>query len=119
MTHRGFWALGFLTVAVIGSAVAVVYGKYLTRLSFAQLQDLRAQRDSIDVEWNRLRLEEAALSTHARVERKARNELGMFAPGQRRTFDRGTWSWPPLVVAPHRSLPQSAPRRTWRYDARP
>jgi len=67
-------------LAVILTAIAVVYTKYLTRLHFVQLQDLRAQRDAIDVEWNRLRLEEAALSTHGLVERKARHELGMFAP---------------------------------------
>jgi cell division protein FtsL len=52
----------------------------LTRINFAQLQDLRAQRDALDVEWNRLRLEEAALSTHVRVERKARDEIGMYLP---------------------------------------
>ncbi|EXJ15484.1 cell division protein FtsL [Imhoffiella purpurea] len=80
MTRSGILMLSCLGLAVILSAVEVVHVKYLTRIHFAQLQDLRAQRDAIDVEWNRLRLEEAALSTHARVERKARNELGMFAP---------------------------------------
>ena len=34
----------------------------------------------MDVEWNRLRLEEAALSTDVRVERKARDQLGMYLP---------------------------------------
>ncbi|MBK1643361.1 cell division protein FtsL [Thiocapsa imhoffii] len=69
-----------LSVAVTLSAVAVVYTKYQTRTHFSHLQDLRAQRDGLDVEWNRLRLEEAALSTHVRVERKARDQLGMFSP---------------------------------------
>lgn len=76
---RVFTVAGFM-LAVILTAVAVVHTKYLTRLHFAHLQDLRAQRNAIDVEWNRLRLEEAALSTHGLVERKARRELGMFAP---------------------------------------
>lgn len=80
MSRNDFLILSGLVIAVVLSAVAVVHAKYLTRAHFAHLQDLRAQRDAIDVEWNRLRLEEAALSTHARVERKARYELGMFSP---------------------------------------
>jgi cell division protein FtsL len=67
-------------LALSGSSIAVVHAKYLTRIQFAALQDLRAKRDAMDVEWNRLRLEEAALSTHVRVERKARDELGMYLP---------------------------------------
>ena len=80
MTRAGLFTLTGLTGLLLISATAVIYTKYLTRFHFSQLQDLRAQRDAIDVEWNRLRLEEAALSTHARVESKARRELGMFAP---------------------------------------
>ena len=77
---RGVWALGLLLLAVTGSGVAMVHAKYLTRVHFGQLQELRAQRDRLDVEWNRLRLEEAALSTHVRVEHKARSELEMYLP---------------------------------------
>jgi len=80
MSRNGVVMLVLLTLVVVLSAVEVVHVKYLTRIQFAHLQDLRAQRDAIDVEWNRLRLEEAALSTHARVERKAHQELGMFTP---------------------------------------
>lgn len=80
MSRNQLLIVACLSIAAILSAVKVVHVKYLTRVHFAHLQDLRMQRDAIDVEWNRLRLEEAALSTHARVERKARVELGMFAP---------------------------------------
>jgi cell division protein FtsL len=69
-----------LLVAITASGVWVVHTKYLTRMHFSQLQDLRAQRDAVDLQWNRLRLEEAALSTDVRVERKARDELGMYLP---------------------------------------
>jgi cell division protein FtsL len=80
MTYRTAWLFALLLVAATASGIAVVHAKYQTRIHFAQLQDLRAQRDVLDVEWNRLRLEEAALSTHVRVERKARDELGMYLP---------------------------------------
>lgn len=80
MTRRIYWVLGLLSLLVIASGIATVHAKYLTRIHFVKLQELRAQRDALDVEWNRLRLEEAALSTHVRVERKARDELGMYLP---------------------------------------
>ncbi|MCG6896620.1 MAG: cell division protein FtsL [Thiocapsa sp.] len=80
MTLHGVWLLVALVLAVMLSAIAVVHTKYETRTLFSELQHLRAQRDAVDVEWNRLRLEEAALSTHVRVERKAREQLGMFNP---------------------------------------
>lgn len=80
MTRRIYWVLGLLSLLVIASGIATVHAKYLTRIHFVKLQELRAQRDALDVGWNRLRLEEAALSTHVRVERKARDELGMYLP---------------------------------------
>ncbi len=80
MNRRTHWLLALLSVAVIVSGVAMVHAKYQTRIHFVQLQELRNQRDALDVEWNRLRLEEAALSTHVRVERKVRDELGMYQP---------------------------------------
>lgn len=80
MTPRMAWLFALLIAGTSGSGVAVVHAKYLTRIHFAQLQDLRSQRDALDVEWNRLRLEEAALSTHVRIERKARDEFGMYLP---------------------------------------
>jgi cell division protein FtsL len=80
MSPRMAWLFAVLIAGATGSGISVVHSKYLTRINFAQLQDLRAQRDALDVEWNRLRLEEAALSTHVRVERKARDEIGMYLP---------------------------------------
>jgi cell division protein FtsL len=80
MSRGAYWLLVLLSVAVIGSGIATVHAKYQARIHFVQLQELRSQRDALDVEWNRLRLEEAALSTHVRVERKAQEELGMYLP---------------------------------------
>jgi cell division protein FtsL len=80
VTKSGIWTVAALLFGTSLSAVAVVHTKYLTRIHFAELQGLRSQRDALDVEWNRLRLEEAALSTHVIVERKARDTLGMYMP---------------------------------------
>jgi cell division protein FtsL len=72
--------IGLLGLAVVASATAVVYVKYLTRTEFVDLQAVRAARDALDVEWGRLRIEEAAMSTHTRVERTARQSLKMHLP---------------------------------------
>jgi len=75
------WPLaGVLALAVVVSGTAVVYAKYASRKSFVELQQLRAERDAIDVEWGRLQLEESTLATHVRVERIARDKLKMHAP---------------------------------------
>ena len=44
---------------------------------FIELQGLANERDSMDVEWGRLQLEQSTLTTQGRVERKARGQLGM------------------------------------------
>lgn len=79
--NRARWTLlGVLALAVVVSGTAVVYAKYASRKLFVELQQLRAERDAIDVEWGRLQLEESTLATHVRVERIARNKLKMHAP---------------------------------------
>jgi cell division protein FtsL len=79
--NRGLlWAAAGLLLAVSLSAIAVAHTKFQTRIHFSELQGLRAERDALDVEWNRLRLEEAALSSQAIMERRARDELGMYVP---------------------------------------
>ncbi|MCF7984414.1 MAG: cell division protein FtsL [Thiohalocapsa sp.] len=76
----GVAAVAMLALAVLGSGVAVVYVKYLTRLEFGVLQQVRAERDDLDVEWGRLQIEEAALTSHTRVEENARRKLDMYLP---------------------------------------
>jgi len=81
MTRRELRILLFFIPAVTASAVTVVYAKYLTRIEFVALQALMAEGHELEVQWGRLRLEEAALTTHPRVEERARKLLGMHLPG--------------------------------------
>ncbi len=80
MSTSRILGVSFLGLAVLGSGVAVVYSKYLTRVEFVELQRVRAERDAIDVEWGRLQIEEAALTNHTRVEDRARRMLSMHLP---------------------------------------
>lgn len=76
----GLVSVLLLSLAVLASAVAVIHVKYLTRTEFVELQTLRTMRDALDVEWGQLQLEEAALTTHTRVERAAHQRLNMHMP---------------------------------------
>jgi cell division protein FtsL len=69
-----------LGAGALGSAVGVIHVKYLTRTEFGALQQVRAERDALDVEWGRLQIEEAALTSHTRVEDNARRKLDMYLP---------------------------------------
>jgi cell division protein FtsL len=66
-----------LLALVVLSALGVVYNKHQGRTLFVELQALREARDSMDVEWGQLQLEQSTLTTQGQVERAARERLGM------------------------------------------
>ncbi|MCG6863013.1 MAG: cell division protein FtsL [Chromatiaceae bacterium] len=80
MMRRDFWFLLLLVGGIVATGIGVVYTKYLSRIEFVELQALRAERQGLEVRWGQLRIEEAALTTHPRVEAKARELLGMRLP---------------------------------------
>lgn len=80
MTRRHPWLVVLLALAVLASAMGVVYAKFLSRKYFVQLQQLRAEHEEVDIQWGRLQLEESSLAAYFRVEAKARGELGMHIP---------------------------------------
>ena len=65
---------------MIVSAIAVVYAKYSSRKYFIELQDLREQRDQVEIEWSQLQLEQGTLATHTRIDQLARQKLSMHVP---------------------------------------
>ncbi|HEY1284098.1 MAG TPA: cell division protein FtsL [Steroidobacteraceae bacterium] len=69
-----------LWVAVLGSAAGAVYSKHRSRELFVQLERLNNQRDTLEIEWGQLQLEQSAWSTHAFVERVASTRLHMASP---------------------------------------
>lgn len=73
------WLL-LLVVAVTLSSLALVWARHQSRQLFIELRELQAQRDGMDIEWGRLQLEQSTWATHARIERVAREELGMRTP---------------------------------------
>ncbi len=70
----------FLGVFALCSAVLVVQVKNDNRRLTNDSTKLREARDQLDVEWSQLQLEEAAHSSHSRVETIARSQLKMVEP---------------------------------------
>ncbi len=76
------WSVvGLLVLAIMGSALGVIYSKHESRKLFVQLQELHKQIDELDIEWGRLQLEQSAWSSHGRIEDVARKQLKMKLPG--------------------------------------
>ena len=76
MTTRPIGLL-FLVLAVVASSIGVVYAKHQGRKLFVELQSLGNERDDMDIEWGQLQLEQSTLTTQGKVERAARERLGM------------------------------------------
>jgi cell division protein FtsL len=81
MSTAGWRITTFLLgLAVLVSALGVVYGKHQARSRFSELQRLTRERDELDIEWGQLQLEQSTWATNGRVESVARDELHMVIP---------------------------------------
>ena len=69
-----------LIAAVLGSSFAVIYTKFLSRKYFVELQSLYETRDTLQVEWRKLRLEQSTWLKHGRIERVAIDKLNLVYP---------------------------------------
>lgn len=72
--------VSMLAVAIMVSALGVVYAKHTSRKLFVELQRLEATRDAMNVEWGQLQLEQSTLTTHGQVELIARERMRMRIP---------------------------------------
>jgi cell division protein FtsL len=79
-TTRWRITVALLGLAVLASALGVVYGKHQARSRFSELQSLTRERDELDIEWGQLQLEQSTWATNGRVESVARDELHMVIP---------------------------------------
>lgn len=74
----GVFIWGALLVAVLVSALSVVWVKHQVRLASTQLHKVVKQEYALRVEQGRLELEYNHLLSRARIERLARDRLGML-----------------------------------------
>jgi len=69
--------VALLALAVLASALGVVYAKHRSRVLFVQLNELQQQRDAMNVEWGQLQLELSTWANQSRIEQIARRRLRM------------------------------------------
>jgi cell division protein FtsL len=68
-----------VTLAVL-SALGVVAAQHQSRKLFAELEREQTRARNLEVEWGQLQLEQSTWASHARVEKIARERIGMRAP---------------------------------------
>lgn len=73
-----------LVALAVCSALGVVAAQHQSRKLFSELEREQSRAHGLDVEWGQLQLEQSTWAAHARVEKLAREQLGMRppAPGQ-------------------------------------
>ena len=69
-----------LALSVLVSGIGCVYVRHEARKLFVQLQELQTERDRLQIEWGKLRIEQGTWASHGRVENMARSELEMVEP---------------------------------------
>jgi cell division protein FtsL len=80
MKRFGMFMLLLLLMAVVASAVGVVYARQESRSMFVELTRLTGERDDLNFEYGRLELEQATAAEANRIEQIARSRLGMVSP---------------------------------------
>ena len=68
-----------VTLAVL-SSLGVVAAQHQSRKLFAELEREQTRARNLEIEWGQLQLEQSTWASHARVEKIARERIGMRAP---------------------------------------
>ncbi|ASK34867.1 cell division protein FtsL [Alcanivorax sp. N3-2A] len=74
------WAPVVLLALVVASALGVAYSVHEARRLTDRSQQLQRQQAQLETRWGQLLLEHSTWGSYARVERLAREELGMKLP---------------------------------------
>ncbi len=69
-----------LGLSVVASCLSIISASHQSRQSFALLQSLQSEQWQLQEQRGRLLLQQSTLAAHHRVERLARQELGMRLP---------------------------------------
>ena len=74
------WAIRVLVVLIALSALGVSYSVHESRRLTDESQKLQQQQTRLESQWSQLLLEHSTWGSYARVERLAREKLGMKLP---------------------------------------
>ena len=74
--------IGFLLIALLSTAFAVIYVKDSNRRAFIELHNLQRQHDDMAIEQGKLLLEQNTWSSPLRIQHLAEVQLGMTTPAK-------------------------------------
>lgn len=69
-----------LVALLVASALGAVHWQHRARKLVADIEREQAQTRALEVEWGQLQIESGTWAAHARVEKIAREKLGMRTP---------------------------------------
>lgn len=72
--------VALLLAGILVSGVSVIYTTFKNRYLLNELQQLKNQRNELQVQWGQLLIEQSTFSLEGRIERKAVDELKMEVP---------------------------------------
>lgn len=75
-----------LSVALLVSALGVVYTTNVHRIALSQLESAEQQSHQLQLQWGQLLLEQASLATPSRVQLLASEKLHMVLPANKQIF---------------------------------
>ena len=73
-------AASLLVVLILGSALQLVMLRHQSKSLVTELRTLKKQEDLLERTWSQLLLEQGTQNAHSRVEKLAREKLGMTVP---------------------------------------
>ncbi|BAL26017.1 cell division protein FtsL [Azoarcus sp. KH32C] len=76
----------FLVAIAVASALGVVGSQHQARKLYTELEREQTRMHGLEVEWDQLQLEQSTWAAHARVEKIARERLGMRVPPSGQLF---------------------------------
>ena len=74
------FGLVMLYLVVIGMALLIVANRHHSRMLFSEVRKLEQERDDLNADWARLRLEQSTRLSQVRVDARAKQDLGMRKP---------------------------------------
>lgn len=69
-----------LTIAVVGSGLALIRAEHDARQLFIELEALNREHDRLQIDWRQLQIEQSMLATHSKIESIARDKLNLAPP---------------------------------------
>ena len=69
-----------LALVLVAVSLSVITARHQARKLFVDLERAQKRAGELDIEWERMQLEQSTWAMHARIEQVARSQLGMDVP---------------------------------------